>query len=63
MPLVKIDVIKGQRTPEELRRLADTVQQVLLDDFDAPPRDRYQVSLDDVPQDVLVAAGWLIFGV
>jgi phenylpyruvate tautomerase PptA (4-oxalocrotonate tautomerase family) len=60
MPLVKIDVIKGQRTPEELRKLADTVQQVLLDDFDAPPRDRYQVSLDDVL--LLVAAGWLILG-
>jgi phenylpyruvate tautomerase PptA (4-oxalocrotonate tautomerase family) len=42
MPLVRIDVQKG-RTPEELRRLADTVQDVMLDVFAAPPRDRYQI--------------------
>ena len=47
MPLVRIDVIKGQRSPDELRRLADVVQQVLLDNFDAPPGDRYQVSSAD----------------
>ena len=44
MPLVKIDVIKDQRSREELRILADVIQQVLLDHFHAPPRDRYQVS-------------------
>jgi phenylpyruvate tautomerase PptA (4-oxalocrotonate tautomerase family) len=42
MPLVRIDVQKG-RTPEELRRLADTVQDVMLDVFGAPPADRYQI--------------------
>jgi phenylpyruvate tautomerase PptA (4-oxalocrotonate tautomerase family) len=42
MPLVRIDVQKG-RTPEELRRLADTVQVVMLEVFAAPPRDRYQI--------------------
>jgi phenylpyruvate tautomerase PptA (4-oxalocrotonate tautomerase family) len=42
MPLVRIDVQKG-RTPEELRRLADTVQEVMLDVFAAPPGDRYQI--------------------
>jgi phenylpyruvate tautomerase PptA (4-oxalocrotonate tautomerase family) len=42
MPLVRIDVLKG-RTPEELRRLADTVQDVMLDVFAAPPGDRYQI--------------------
>jgi phenylpyruvate tautomerase PptA (4-oxalocrotonate tautomerase family) len=43
MPLVRIDVLEGRRTPEQLRRLADTVQEVMLDVFAAPPRDRYQV--------------------
>ena len=43
MPLVRIDVVEGRRSPEELRLLADTVQEVLLDVFAAPPRDRYQV--------------------
>jgi phenylpyruvate tautomerase PptA (4-oxalocrotonate tautomerase family) len=42
MPLVRIDVRKG-RTPAELRRLADTIQDVMLDVFAAPPRDRYQI--------------------
>ncbi len=42
MPLVRIDVIEG-RTDAELRTLADTVQEVMLDVFAAPARDRYQV--------------------
>ena len=44
MPLVRVDVVKGQRSNQELRKLADVIQQVLLDTFHAPPRDRYQVS-------------------
>jgi phenylpyruvate tautomerase PptA (4-oxalocrotonate tautomerase family) len=39
---VRIDVQQG-RTSEELRRLADVVQEVMEDVFAAPPRDRYQV--------------------
>ena len=42
MPLVRIDVQQG-RTAEELRRIADVVQGVMLDVFAAPPRDRYQI--------------------
>jgi phenylpyruvate tautomerase PptA (4-oxalocrotonate tautomerase family) len=42
MPLVRIDVVEG-RSEEELRRLADTVHQVMLDVFAAPPGDRYQI--------------------
>lgn len=42
MPLVRIDVQQG-RTPAELRRIADTVQDVMLEVFAAPPRDRYQI--------------------
>ena len=42
MPLVRIDVQEG-RTPEELRKLADTIQDVMLDVFAAPVRDRYQI--------------------
>ncbi|OBT94408.1 hypothetical protein VE01_07757 [Pseudogymnoascus verrucosus] len=43
MPLVKIDVIKGRRSPAQLRTLADTVQTVMLQKVKAPPRDRYQI--------------------
>ena len=42
MPLVRIDVQQG-RTAAELRRIADVVQDVMLDVFAAPPRDRYQI--------------------
>jgi phenylpyruvate tautomerase PptA (4-oxalocrotonate tautomerase family) len=42
MPLVRIDVQEG-RTPEALRLIADTVQEVMLDVFAAPARDRYQI--------------------
>jgi phenylpyruvate tautomerase PptA (4-oxalocrotonate tautomerase family) len=42
MPLVRIDVHQG-RAPEELRRIADTVHDVMLEVFAAPPGDRYQV--------------------
>lgn len=42
MPLVRIDVQQG-RTPAELRKIADVVQEVMLDVFAAPPRDRYQI--------------------
>lgn len=43
MPLVRIDVTEGRRTPAELREVADVVQEVMLDVFAAPPRDRYQI--------------------
>ena len=42
MPLVRIDLVEG-RTAEEVRLIADTVQEVMLEVFAAPPRDRYQV--------------------
>ena len=45
MPLVRIEVIKGRRSPEQLRKLADVVQEVMLQKFNAPARDRYQVCL------------------
>ncbi len=53
MPLVRIDVIEGRRTPEELRRLADAVQEVVLDAFAAPPRDRYQVITEHRPGQII----------
>jgi phenylpyruvate tautomerase PptA (4-oxalocrotonate tautomerase family) len=49
VPLVRIDVVEGRRTPEQLRLLADTVQDAILDLFAAPPRDRYQVLTEHRP--------------
>ncbi len=48
MPLVRIDVVEG-RSEEGLRRLADAVQEVMLDVFAAPDRDRYQVIHEHKP--------------
>jgi phenylpyruvate tautomerase PptA (4-oxalocrotonate tautomerase family) len=48
VPLVRIDVLEG-RSDEELQRLLDTVQEVMESDFDAPPRDRYQVLTEHPP--------------
>jgi phenylpyruvate tautomerase PptA (4-oxalocrotonate tautomerase family) len=53
MPLVRIDVQKG-RTPEELLRLADTVQDVMFDVFAAPPGDRYQI-ITEHPEGQIIA--------
>ena len=42
MPLVRIDVVEG-RSPDQVRAIADTVQDVMLDVFAAPAGDRYQI--------------------
>lgn len=42
MPLVRIDLIEG-RSDAEIEQLADTVQAVMTEVFDAPAGDRYQV--------------------
>jgi phenylpyruvate tautomerase PptA (4-oxalocrotonate tautomerase family) len=42
MPLVRIDLIEG-RTDAEIEQLADAVQAVMTEVFDAPAGDRYQV--------------------
>ncbi len=49
MPLVRIDVIENRRTPEQLRELADAVQDVMLEAFAAPARDRYQIITEHRP--------------
>lgn len=42
MPLIRIDLQEG-RTPDQVRALADTVHDVMLEHFAAPPGDRYQI--------------------
>jgi phenylpyruvate tautomerase PptA (4-oxalocrotonate tautomerase family) len=49
---VRIDLVRG-RTPAELRALADTVQEVVLDVFAAPERDRYQVIHQHEPDEII----------
>ncbi|KAH0286083.1 4-oxalocrotonate tautomerase [Aureobasidium namibiae CBS 147.97] len=53
MPLVKIDMIKGVRTPDEIKHLADVIQEIMLAKFAAPPRDRYQVITQHEPYELI----------
>lgn len=48
MPLVRIDVVEG-RSEEELRELADAVQEIMEEVFIAPKRDRYQIIHEHKP--------------
>jgi phenylpyruvate tautomerase PptA (4-oxalocrotonate tautomerase family) len=52
VPLVRIDLVRG-RSPQDVRRLADTVQEVMLDVFAAPPGDRYQVIHQHEPGEIV----------
>ncbi|MCD8892655.1 tautomerase family protein [Staphylococcus nepalensis] len=42
MPLIKLDMIKG-REKEEIKRILDITYDVMLDAFQAPIGDRYQI--------------------
>ena len=53
MPLVHIHVTEARRTPAQLRRLADTVQQVMREYFAAPDRDRYQIITEHKPGQII----------
>ncbi|KAI7157728.1 hypothetical protein KC349_g5410 [Hortaea werneckii] len=53
MPNINIHTIKGVRSPEELRKLADVVQQCSLDYFKAPPKDRYQIITQHDPYEII----------
>ncbi len=53
MPLVRITQ-QAVRTPEQSRRLADLVQEVMLEHFAAPPGDRYQI-LETLPVGAIIA--------
>lgn len=53
MPLVRITLQEG-RSADELRHLADIVQDVMLEHFAAPPGDRYQI-LEQLPVGSIIA--------
>uniref|UniRef100_UPI003D8DC6EB tautomerase family protein n=1 Tax=Gordonia sp. B7-2 TaxID=3420932 RepID=UPI003D8DC6EB len=54
MPLIHIHVTEGRRTDAELRRFADVVQDVMLEHFAAPDRDRYQVITEHKPGRIIL---------
>lgn len=62
---MKIAIIKNVRTPEDIKILADVVQEVMLQKFNAPPRDRYVLlvsrGIDRLCFFLAILALWLVF--
>lgn len=54
MPLIRIDIVEGRRSPEQITRLLDTVHTEMVAAFDTPQRDRYQI-VHEHPRHHLVA--------
>ncbi|KAF2800337.1 Tautomerase/MIF [Melanomma pulvis-pyrius CBS 109.77] len=54
MPLVSIHVIRDQRSPSELRNLADVIHHCILENFNAPLGDRYQVITQHQPNELII---------
>ncbi|WP_426780900.1 tautomerase family protein [Pseudomonas syringae] len=53
MPLLKIDVIKG-RSDEALATLLDAVHNAMIEAFQVPVRDRYQIVTEHAPSRMIV---------
>ena len=53
MPLVYLHVVENRRSTEQLKEVADTVHDVMLEHFAAPPRDRYQIITEHKPGHII----------
>lgn len=53
MPLLKIDVIKG-RSDEVLSKLLNTVHDAMVEAFEVPVRDRYQILTEHEPSRLII---------
>ncbi|MEV5846357.1 tautomerase family protein [Streptomyces sp. NPDC051985] len=60
MPLVRIDLIRG-RSPENIRAIADAVQQSLIDVLKIPERDRFQIVTQHDPDEIIALDAGLGF--
>lgn len=52
MPLINIDVIQG-RSQAELQTLLDTVHDAMVEAFEVPPTDRYQILTQHQPHEMI----------
>lgn len=51
MPLIKFDIIEG-RTEEEIKLLTDTVHNAMVESFQVPDSDRYQIVSQHKPYEM-----------
>ena len=53
MPIVYYDVIRG-RSRDQIRALLDSAQAALVDAFEVPERDRFQIVTEHAPDEMVI---------
>ena len=53
MPLMRFDILEG-RTDSELKTLLDAAHEAMLEAFNVPPGDRYQIVTEHKPSRMIV---------
>jgi phenylpyruvate tautomerase PptA (4-oxalocrotonate tautomerase family) len=53
MPLVYYDIVRG-RSHDEIRALLDSAQRAMLEAFETPERDRYQLVTEHSPDEMII---------
>lgn len=53
MPLVYYDIVRGRR-PEQIRALLDSTQTAIVEAFETPERDRYQLVTEHSPGEMII---------
>jgi phenylpyruvate tautomerase PptA (4-oxalocrotonate tautomerase family) len=53
MPIVYFDIVRG-RSPDQIRALLDSAQAALLQAFDVPERDRFQIVTEHSPDEMII---------
>ncbi|EUJ22895.1 hypothetical protein PGRAN_10888 [Listeria grandensis FSL F6-0971] len=53
MPLLRFDLIKG-RKPEEIKKLVDTAHEAMVEAFEVPSSDRYQIVHQHEPYEMII---------
>ncbi|MCZ4148939.1 tautomerase family protein [Escherichia coli] len=53
MPLLRFDVIGG-RSPEEMKKLLDAAHYAMVEAFQVPMRDRYQIVHQHAPHEMII---------
>lgn len=53
MPLVYYDVVRG-RSRDQIRALLDSAQAAMVEAFEVPERDRYQLLTEHSPDDMII---------
>ncbi|MFD2215560.1 tautomerase family protein [Metabacillus endolithicus] len=53
MPLLRFDLVEG-RDEQQLKKLLDTAHQAMVDAFQVPQRDRYQIVHQHSPSELII---------